>query len=142
MNRDFVETKLPHIMDMKAIGSEEIGYLTIAEYPENMPFEIKRVYWTYFTPEDIERGSHAHKKLEQIIIAVAGTIEMNLEHKNGQKFNFILDKPYNGLYIPCEYWRTIKFSENGVLLCLASEKYDKDEYIRNYEEFKNSNRKI
>ena len=114
-----------------------MGYITVAEYQKNVPFEIKRVYWTYFTPNNLIRGHHAHKKLEQLIFAVSGQIEFYLQDKNGQEFHFKLDAPNKGLYIPRGYWRTIKLSHSAVLLCLASEIYDESDYIRDYNDFIN-----
>lgn len=131
------EHQIPHLIEFSSIGSAELGYLTVAEFPSNIPFPIKRTYWTYFTPNKIERGNHGHKELEQIIIAVNGIIEFDLESINGEKFNFILNNPNKGLFIPKKYWRVIHFSHNAVMLCLASLEYDKDDYIRNYDDFKN-----
>ncbi len=128
-------SKKPYIINLKSIGSSSLGYITVAEQKKNIPFEIKRVYWTYFTPNDVERGNHAHKKLEQVIIAVSGIIKFTLEDSSGNKTKFVLDSPDKGLYIPNMYWRKIKFSHNAVLLCLASEFYDEDDYIRNYANF-------
>ena len=125
----------PKILELNAIGSLDIGYISVAEYHDSIPFKIKRVYWTYFTPNHIERGNHAHKKLQQVIVAVSGVIELTLIDKQKQKQVFTLDNPDVGLYIPKGYWRKIKFSHNAVLLCLASEKYDEDDYIRDYKEF-------
>lgn len=131
-----ISKNTPQLIDLKSIGSPEIGYITVAEFPSSLPFEIKRTYWTYFTPSDIERGNHAHKELEQFIIAVSGTIEMDLESKDGKIFNFKLDNPNIALYIPKSYWRIIRFQNNAVLLCLASMEYSESDYIRNYEDFK------
>ncbi len=128
-------SKKPYIINLKSIGSSSLGYITVAEQKKNIPFEIKRVYWTYFTPNDVERGNHAHKKLEQVIIAVSGIIKFTLEDSSGNKTKFVLDSPDKGLYIPNMYWRKIKFSHNAVLLCLASEFYDENDYIRNYANF-------
>lgn len=128
----------PEIIQFDKIGDDAIGYISIAETnTEIVPFEIKRVYWTYFTPETIPRGHHAHLELHQLIIAVNGVIDFRLEDRDGNKFNFILDHPSKVLYIPPGYWRTIYFKEQAVLLCLASEIYDESDYIRNYDEFKN-----
>jgi len=127
----------PHLITLNKIGSPELGYITIAEEQKNIPFDIKRVYWTYYTPQDVSRGGHAHKNLQQIIVAVSGTITFNTEDKNGKKEAFILDTPNTGLYIPKLVWRDIKFSHSAVLLCLASELYDEDDYFRNYQDFKN-----
>lgn len=135
MVNDYSESKVPYLMELQSIGSSEIGFLTFAEHP-SVTFEVKRVYWTYLTPEDVERGGHAHKKLEQFIVAVAGNIDINLESKDGLTFNFTLDYPTKALYVPSGYWRTIRFHASAVLLCLASLKYNKEDYIRDYSEFK------
>lgn len=126
----------PKIISFPAIGSSNLGFISIAEQHLNVPFDIQRVYWTYYTPHDVIRGGHAHKDLEQIIFAVSGTIEFNTEDLDGNKINFILDKPHLGLYIPKLVWRDIKFSHSAVLLCLASRLYDEADYIRSYEDFK------
>lgn len=126
----------PHIVELSKIGSSALGYITVAEENLNIPFEIKRVYWTYFTPQDIQRGGHAHKELKQMIFAVSGTIEFKTEDIYGNKETFILDSPEKGLFIPSKIWRDIKFSHNAVLLCLASEFYLENDYIRDYDEFK------
>lgn len=127
---------LPCLIQFNAIGTTEQGYITVIQHPDNFPFIIRRVYWTYFTPPNIERGNHAHRNLHQVIIAVSGIIKLSIEGKSGDKFEFILDKPDLGLYIPPMHWRTIHFSHNAVLLCIASEKYQADDYIRDYNEFK------
>jgi dTDP-4-dehydrorhamnose 3,5-epimerase-like enzyme len=127
----------PQIILFNKIGSSELGYITIAEEQKNVPFDIKRVYWTYHTPQDVTRGGHAHKELRQIIFAVSGTITFNTEDKEGNQETFILDHPTKGLYIPKLIWRDIQFSHNAVLLCLASELYDEKDYFRDFEEFKN-----
>ncbi|MEP0984481.1 FdtA/QdtA family cupin domain-containing protein [Ekhidna sp.] len=126
---------LPNLIKFEKIGFSHTGYISVAEVSKNIDFEIKRVYWTYFTPNHIERGNHAHKKLEQLIFAVNGKIDFNLEDSNGNKHKFTLDAPHIGLYIPPGYWRTIRFSHNAVLLCLASEAYDENDYIRDYNDF-------
>jgi len=128
-------SKNPQIITLNSIGSSNLGYITVAEQNNNIPFEIKRVYWTYYTPNEVERGNHAHEKLEQVIVAVSGIIKFILEDTKGNITEFILDSPSKGLYIPSMYWRTIKFSHNAVLLCLASEHYDENDYIRKKELF-------
>lgn len=123
------------IIEFPTIGSSALGFISVAEQNINIPFEIKRVYWTYFTPNDVQRGGHAHKKLEQVIFAVSGTIEFNVENVNGAKQKFVLDNPCKGLYIPKMMWRDIKFSHSAVLLCIASEIFDEKDYIRDYNEY-------
>jgi dTDP-4-dehydrorhamnose 3,5-epimerase-like enzyme len=127
----------PQIITFNKIGSSELGYITIAETQKNIPFDIQRVYWTYYTPQDVIRGGHAHKELQQVIFAVSGTITFNTEDKQGNKETFILDHPTKGLFIPKLIWRDIQFSHSAVLLCLASELYDEKDYFRDFEEFKN-----
>ncbi|WP_172282345.1 sugar 3,4-ketoisomerase [Chryseobacterium sp. LAM-KRS1] len=128
---------IPHIINFSKIGSQDLGYITVAETQKDTPFEIKRVYWTYYTPQDVIRGGHAHKELQQVIFATSGIIEFNTLDLQGNRENFILDSPSKGLYIPKLIWRDIKFSHNAVLLCLASELYDEKDYFRDFEEFKN-----
>ena len=129
------KVKIPTIIDFPRIGKSELGYITIAEGQKNVPFDIKRVYWTYYTPQDVTRGGHAHYDLEQVIVAVSGTITFTTEDLKGNREEFILDSPDKALYIPKLIWRDIKFSHNAVLLCMASEKYLESDYIRDYETF-------
>jgi len=125
----------PHYLHFSKIGSQNLGYISVAENLENIPFEVQRVYWTYFTPQDVTRGGHAHLALEQVIVAVSGTITFMTEDLEGNRTEFVLDSPEKGLYIPKHIWRDIKFSHNAVLLCLASEKYTEADYIREYDNF-------
>ena len=125
----------PRLINLGKIGDSSLGYITVGESNSNIPFNIRRTYWTYFTPHNIERGGHAHKKLKQVIVAVCGIIELKLETLNGEIFNFVLDSPEKGLLIESTCWREIKFSHNAVLLCLASDKYSEDDYIRDYTSF-------
>jgi len=127
----------PQIITLDKIGSTELGYITIAEGNKNIPFDVKRVYWTYYTPQDVIRGGHAHKALQQVIFAVSGTITFNTQDQNGNKETFILDHPSKGLFLPNLIWRDIHFTHNAVLLCLASEYYTENDYFRDFEEFKN-----
>ena len=125
----------PQLIEFSKIGSPNLGYISVAENSNNIPFEIRRVYWTYYTPQDVTRGGHAHYNLEQVIVAVSGTITFTTEDLDGNKEVFVLDSPDKGLYIPKLIWRDIKFSHNAVLLCLASEKYIAADYIRDYQTF-------
>ncbi|MBL4586803.1 MAG: FdtA/QdtA family cupin domain-containing protein [Flavobacteriales bacterium] len=124
----------PKLINFNSIGSPELGFISVGEHPD-VPFEIKRVYWTYYTPQSVERGSHAHKNLEQILIAVSGTIELTVETPDGNKYDFVLDSPDKGVHIPSMCWRTMRYSHNAVQMCLASKKYDKSDYIRDKDEF-------
>lgn len=127
--------KKPELIQLNKIGNPSLGYISVVENNDNIPFDIKRVYWTYFTPNHVERGAHSHIELQQILIAVNGVLELSLESGSGEVFKFVLDSPEKGVYIPKGYWRDIRFSHNAVLLCLASEKYKEEDYIRNYNDF-------
>jgi dTDP-4-dehydrorhamnose 3,5-epimerase-like enzyme len=126
---------IPKLIDFDKIGSSELGYISVAQN-SSLPFEIKRVYWTYSTPDSVIRGHHAHRHSQQLIFAINGCIDFLLEDVNGQETAFLLQAPNVGLYIPQMYWRTIKFSRDAVLMCLTSLEYDEQEYIRSYSEFK------
>ena len=126
---------IPYLIELSKTGSPMLGYITVSQNSE-LPFEIKRVYWTYYTPDSVIRGNHAHRELEQIIFATSGQIEFTLEGPDEKLETFQLHAPNIGLYIPRHYWRTIKFSHNAVLLCLASLEYEENDYIREYNDFK------
>lgn len=113
------------------------GALCVAEANSGIvPFEIRRVYYSYGAEEGTIRGYHAHKELEQILICVYGKIEVVLDNGKGKVETGILERPTQGLYVgPC-MWRTMKWLQSGsVLLVLASQHYDTSDYIRNYEDF-------
>ena len=101
----------------------------------DIPFEIKRVYYIYDTKEGVHRGFHAHKSLEQILICIHGSCKVLLD--NGREKKIIsLEKPYEGLYISNHMWREMyDFSSDAVLMVLASEIYKEEDYIRSYDEF-------
>lgn len=114
---------------------DERGQLVALEEFNDIPFEIKRVYYMYDTGEEVRRGYHAHKSLEQILICIHGSCKILLDNGKEKKKVF-LEKPYEGLYVPNNMWREMyDFSEDAVLMCLASEVYNEDDYIRDYDEF-------
>lgn len=126
--------KLPHLLSLPYTGSIDIGQLVVAEN-DNLPFPVRRVYWTFDVPEAKIRGHHAHYELEQLIIAVNGSIEFMVETADRQRHTFLLDHPSKVLYIPQMCWREIKFSTGAVLVCLASLPYEEKDYIRSYYDF-------
>lgn len=126
--------KEPYIISFPKIGDSVQGYISVAE-KDGLPFEVKRIYWTYFTPESVQRGGHAHYELEQILVAVAGAITINIELSNGEKKEFFLYKPHMGLYIPKMTWRNMQYSHNAVQMCIASMAYEEEDYIRDYQTF-------
>ncbi len=116
-------------------GAPVIGYLT-APTPDEIPFRVRRVFWTYFTPERITRGRHAHKKTSIVLIAATGKITVTTETLDGTKKTFILDKPNVGLLIPPMVWHVQRYSHTAIQLALASHPYSQKEYIREYKTFK------
>jgi dTDP-4-dehydrorhamnose 3,5-epimerase-like enzyme len=127
--------KLINTIEFKKLGDER-GSLISLEQNKNIPFEVKRIYYIFGTKEGVSRGFHAHKNLEQVAICVKGSCRFLLD--NGKdKEEIVLDDPSIGLYISNVTWREMHdFSEDCVLIVLASELYDEADYIRNYSEFK------
>jgi hypothetical protein len=128
--------KTPHLIEFKKLGSSDIGYISVSENQGLIPFVAERLFWTYFTPEDVIRGKHAHYKTEQILISVAGKIIVNIEMPDGKKMTFTLEKPNIGLYVPPNCWHTMQYTHSAVQLVIASTKYDEKDYIRSYDDFK------
>jgi len=111
------------------------GNLTVAEQMKNVPFDIARVYWTYDIPSGERRGGHAHRTCEEIVIAVSGSFDVEV-FDGVERKRYHLNHPYQGLYIGTNVWRTLEdFSSGAVCLVLASELFDEQEYIYDYEEF-------
>lgn len=114
---------------------DERGQLVALEEFKDIPFQIKRVYYMYDTGEGVVRGHHAHKKLEQILVCIHGSCKVKLDNGTESKI-VLLEKPYEGLYVSSNIWREMfDFSSDAVLLVLASELYDEEDYIRDYNEF-------
>ena len=102
---------------------------------ETVPFAVKRVYYLYDVPGGESRGAHAHKELSQLIIAASGSFRVTLDDGNVKR-SFILNRPYHGLYVKPGIWRDLDdFSSGAVCMVLASEVYQKEDYIRDYDKF-------
>lgn len=111
------------------------GMLVALEEFRDIPFEIKRIYYMYDTKQDVRRGGHAHRALEQILVCVHGSCNVLLDN-GAEKKTVSLEKPYEGLYIANNIWREMyDFSPDAVLLVLASGLYCEEDYIRDYDEF-------
>jgi len=131
--------KLTSVNDCKIIDLRKIsdprGNLTVIEGNGDLPFDIKRVYYLYDVPGGESRGAHAHRELQQLIIAASGSFTITLDDGTKKK-SFNLKRSYYGLLVVPGIWRDLDdFSSGSVLLCLASEHYDEKDYIRDYEEF-------
>ena len=112
------------------------GNLSVVENGEQVPFDIKRVYYLYDVPSGEERGGHAHKQLRQFIVAVSGSFDVIIDDGVQQR-SVTLNRPYKGLLIVPGIWRVINnFSSGAVCLVMASDHYDESDYVRNYDEFK------
>ena len=119
---------LPKITDHR-------GNLTFVESGKHIPFDIQRVYYLYDVPGGAERGGHAHKGLQQLIIAMSGSFDIVLDDGNEKK-RIHLNRSYIGLYVSPMMWREIdNFSSGSVCMVLASNFYDESDYYRDYDEF-------
>ncbi len=114
---------------------DDRGELVSLEEFNDIPFRIKRVYYMYKTAPGVHRGFHAHKSLEQIMICIHGSCKVLLDNGREKKIIY-METPYEGLYIPNNFWREMyDFSEDAVLMVLASEVYKEEDYIRDYDAF-------
>jgi hypothetical protein len=126
----------PYIIKFNKLGKPSQGYISVAELDKDIPFKVKRIFWTYYTPESIVRGRHAHHNTQLVLIAAAGKITVHTELPSGEVFDMILEDPSVGLYIPSKTWHTMKYSHNAVQLVIASTVYREKDYIREYDLFK------
>lgn len=121
------------VIELPKIG-DNMGNLTVIE-SEHIPFPIARIYYLYGIPCDVTRGNHAHKKLQQLIIAISGSFELIADDGYQQK-TIHLNNPAQGFYICPMVWRSIlNFSSDAVCMVLASTRYDEGDYYRDYHEF-------
>ena len=119
---------LPRITDPR-------GNLTVAEQLRHIPFEIKRVYWTYDVPAGESRGGHAHRHCRSVVIAVSGSFDVVLDNGKERR-TYHMNHPYQALLINTGIWRTLEdFSSGAVCLSLASDEFEEEDYIRDYEAF-------
>ena len=111
------------------------GNLTVAQAFTDVPFAIQRAYWVYDVPGGECRGGHAHKLCKEVLIALSGSFHVTVDNGEEQK-TVLLNHPYQGLLIDTDVWRTLDdFSSGAVCLVLASEPFDEDDYIREYDDF-------
>jgi hypothetical protein len=122
--------ELPKILDPR-------GNLTVVEQLKEVPFNISRVYWVYDVPGGEHRGGHAHKRCRELIVAVSGAFTVTLDDTN-HKSSYLLNHPYQGLLVETGVWRTLEdFSSGAVCLVLAEFPFDEEDYIRDYDEYRN-----
>lgn len=125
---DAIIIELPKFLDAR-------GNLSFAEQNNHIPFEIKRTYWIYDVPGGEDRGGHAFRENQEVVIALSGAFDVVVDDGEKKKI-FTLNRSYYGLYIPAGLWRTMEnFSTNSLALEFGSEHYSIDDYIREYDEF-------
>lgn len=132
--------KTSTIEDCKLINLNQIGdrrgHITVVENHQEIPFSVKRIYYLYDVPSGVERGGHAHKALQQLIVPASGSFNVVVDDGENKK-TISLNRPHMGLYFPSGLWREINnFSSGAICLVLASHVYDEDDYIRDYKSFK------
>lgn len=126
---------LAQMLEFSQKGDDR-GHLVIVEGMEDIPFEIKRIFYIYGSDQGVIRGQHANKESEFVLINVAGTSKVKVKDGKGNEAIYSLNRPHTGIYLPKMIWKDMyDFSEDSVLLCLASTHYDGTEYIRDYDEF-------
>jgi dTDP-4-dehydrorhamnose 3,5-epimerase-like enzyme len=130
-----VYQKMDPIMFDINVNSDDRGRIGIFQESE-LGFSLNRIYYLFDVPSQSIRGSHAHRILEQVLIAVSGSFEVELDNGVSEPANYHLNNPAKGLWVPRGHWRTLSnFSSGAVCLVLASEEYDSADYIRDYSEF-------
>ena len=123
------------IIELDKHHEDRRGNLTVVENGVTLPFNVKRVYYIYDIPGGAGRGAHAHRELEQLIVAASGSFTVTLDDGKCKR-SFLLNRPYQGLYVKQGLWRDlVDFSSGAVVMVLASEVYKKEDYIRDYQEF-------
>lgn len=123
------------LIEMDKHHSDDKGNITVVENSKTIPFQVKRTYYLYDVPGGGSRGSHAHKELQQLIVAASGSFDVTLDDGNVKR-TFTLNRPYQGLLIVPGIWRDLNnFSSGSVCLVLASERYNEADYIRDYDEY-------
>ena len=125
----------PKIIELPKIHDPR-GNLSFFEFPNQIPFKIKRTYWIYDVPGGEIRGSHAFKEQQELIIALSGSFDVVINDGKNEMI-FSLNRSYYGLYIPKMYWRRLEnFSTNSLALIVSDKKHDSNDYIRDFDDFK------
>ena len=115
---------------------DERGQMVVVEGVQDIPFDIKRIFYIYGSDPDVIRGQHANRRSEFVLINVSGTSKVRVRDGKGNEAIFSLNRPHTGIYLPKMIWKDMyDFSEDSVLLVLSNEHYDATEYIRDYDEY-------
>jgi len=125
--------QFPKIMDAR-------GNLSFIQNMDHVPFEIKRTFWIYDVPGGMQRGGHAYKSEQEVIVALSGSFDVTIINLKGEKFTFCLNRSYFGLYLPPLHWRQMdNFSTNAVSMHISSSPFDENDYIRDLDTFLSMN---
>lgn len=125
------------MVELSRHHSDRKGDISVVENGRTLPFDVKRVYYLYDVPGGESRGGHAHKELSQLIVAASGSFSVTLDDGKVKR-TFLLNRPYQGLYVVPGIWRDLDdFSSGAVCMVLASHTYDPADYIRSYPDFIN-----
>lgn len=124
----------PQLIDLQNAKDHKGGSLSFIE-GQQLPFDIQRVYWIYGVKKGDERGGHAHKNSERLLVCTSGAVEILLENTKGEKYTFLLDNPSKGLFFPSNHWINITFKDKSVLMVLVSCTYAEDVYLTDYQQF-------
>ena len=129
------EERKAKMLEFPQLGDER-GHLVVVEGEIDIPFKVQRVFYIYGSDTDVIRGQHANRRTEFVLINVCGTSKVRVKDANGSERIFHLDKAHIGVYIPNGLWKDMyDFSKDSVLLVLASEHYDAEEYIRDFDQY-------
>ncbi len=115
-------------------GNQNRGFIVSTQQAANLPFTIRRVFWSFGVPEKLIKGDHAHRVDQKILVALQGQVLVETETK--QKKEYVLNSPFQALYVPALCWIKLQYSPASMLLALSSTDYSEQDYIRSYEEFK------
>ena len=122
-------------IDIRTIRTEKEGMLSFFEGARDLPFEIKRIYYIHHVPAEAKRGAHAHKALQQMIFCPYGSVTIFLNDGETEE-QIVLDDPGIGIVLMPGLWRDMQWNiDNSVLCVAASDYYDADDYIRDYDEY-------
>jgi len=131
-----VDFERPHLIEFRQFGDPSTGVLTLAALQRDIPFTVRRVFWTCGTPPDVIRGLHAHYRTETVLVAVSGSIVITTELPGGEFEEFVLDSPDQGLYLPPPCWRTMRYTDSAVQVAFESNDYSDEDYIRSLDDFR------
>lgn len=129
--------EIPIKLNIKTVNHGDKGSLSIVDFKSVLPFDIKRCFYIYDVKKGTIRGKHAHYELRQFIWCVKGKLKVSAISIDGKKYEFLLDKPDQGIYIPNLTWANqISLSDECIYFTAASDYYNEDDYIRSWEVFK------